>query len=234
VSKIIIGADLVQAEAVVVAYLSGDEILKKVFAERQDAHKLMASLMFSKSVGEVTKEERFVGKTLRHALNYDAGVATVAKKLECPRPEAKKYYDLARAGNPKILEYHQQTKQLLMDNNMTLYGLLGDTCKFRGRWDDDTFRAAYAFRPQNCVGRLLNDAWVEFYDKHGDEYDMLFTLHDGFYVVCEDKDYEIERLVGFMRKTMLRSVDVSGEEMLINVDFSIGKSWGTMKELKGI
>lgn len=233
-AKIIIGVDLVQAEAVVVAYLVKDEILKKVFKNQEDAHKLMASLMFAKSIKEITKEERFVGKTLRHALNYDAGVSTVQKKLECPRPEAKKYYDLARAGNPKILEYHQQTRELLMENNMTLFGLLGDQCKFRGRWDAETFRAAYAWRPQNCVGRLLNAAWVEFYDKHGDEYELLFQLHDGMYVAIEDKDVEIERLVGILRKCMLRPVDVSGEEMLINVDFSIGKNWGEMKELKGV
>ena len=230
-SKIIIGADLVQAEAVCVAYLSGDEVLKKIFKDRGDAHKLMASLMFKKPVEDVTPEERAVGKTLRHALNYDAGVTTVAKKLDCPRPEAKKYYDLARAGNPKILEYHQQTKRLLMDNGMVLYGLLGDRCKFRGRWDDDTFRAGYAFRPQNCVGRLLNEAWCEFYDKHADEYEMLFTLHDGFYVTCEDDKDEIKRLVGFMEKCMLRPVEVNGETMLINVDFSVGPNWSDMKEL---
>ena len=69
----------VLAEAVVVAYLINDVKLKKLLQDSfgksdeecvengWDVHKITAASMFGCSVFDVTKEQRTVGKTIRHA-----------------------------------------------------------------------------------------------------------------------------------------------------------------------
>jgi len=86
---VILQADYKQAEAVVVAYLINDVKMKKLFqdsfgksdeecaANGWDIHKLTAAAMFGVPVTEVTKEQRTVGKTIRHAcVDKDTEVLT--------------------------------------------------------------------------------------------------------------------------------------------------------------
>jgi len=86
---ILLQADYKQAEAVVVAYLINDVKLKKLFqdsfgksdeeckANGWDVHKITAASMFGCSVLDVTKEQRTVGKTIRHAcVDKDTEVLT--------------------------------------------------------------------------------------------------------------------------------------------------------------
>ncbi len=60
---LIIDADSSQIEARVLAWLSGQDDLTEAFRKGEDVYKIMASAIYSKSVEEITKEERFVGKT---------------------------------------------------------------------------------------------------------------------------------------------------------------------------
>ncbi|MFA5152798.1 MAG: DNA polymerase, partial [Clostridia bacterium] len=78
----IIQADYSQAEAVVMAYLTGDHKLKKMFRDSfglsgsekkvlgYDIHKMTFAQMAGIDVSQVTKEQRQAGKTVRHATNY--------------------------------------------------------------------------------------------------------------------------------------------------------------------
>jgi DNA polymerase I-like protein with 3'-5' exonuclease and polymerase domains len=59
----IIDADSAQIEARVLAWLAGQEDLVKSFANKEDVYKKMASAIYNKPESEITKEERFVGKT---------------------------------------------------------------------------------------------------------------------------------------------------------------------------
>lgn len=59
----VIDADSSQIEARVLAWLSGQNDLVEAFAKGEDVYKIMASAIYNKDVLEITKEERFVGKT---------------------------------------------------------------------------------------------------------------------------------------------------------------------------
>jgi hypothetical protein len=59
----IIDADSAQIEARVLAWLAGQENLVQGFANQEDVYKKMASAIYGKPEGDITKEERFVGKT---------------------------------------------------------------------------------------------------------------------------------------------------------------------------
>lgn len=60
----LIDSDSSQIEARTLAWLAGENLLVDAFASGQDVYKLMAGKIYGKPADEVTKEERFFGKTV--------------------------------------------------------------------------------------------------------------------------------------------------------------------------
>ena len=233
-------ADYIQAEAVVVAYCIGDEMLKRMFkaafglsreerkAKNYDVHKLTAALMFGVPITEVTEDQRTRGKRIRHSTNYSAGPAVLAADLSCPMNEAKALLDQFHASCPQLKLWHREIEKELY-RTRTLTNLLGRKHRFLERWGDELFRSAYSYIPQSTVGDLLNTALVRLYNNYGTEADICLQLHDAIYVVCH-KD-EVEDMMERMKQSMMIPLMCNGEEFKIDVDFSVGPSWGEQEEI---
>lgn len=233
-------ADYIQAEAVVVAYCIGDEILKKMFKaafglsreekalKNYDVHKLTAAVMFGVQITDVTDDQRTRGKRIRHSTNYSAGPAVLAADLACPLNEAKALLEQFHASCPQLRLWHRDIeKQLYLTRTLT--NLLGRKHKFHERWGEELFRSAYSYIPQSTVGDLLNTALVRLYKRYGHELEICLQLHDALYVIIpEDK---VEETKEKMREAMLMPLRCNDEEFMIDVDFSAGKTWGEMKEI---
>ena len=58
-----IDSDSSQIEARTLAWLAGQDDLVKAFEDGEDVYKIMASAIYGKDVSQITKDERFVGKT---------------------------------------------------------------------------------------------------------------------------------------------------------------------------
>ena len=113
--KVFIEADLSQAEARVVAYLSEEDRLIDLFDKGVDIHKHVASWIFNKPVEQVTtgdkESEREIAKHLIHASNYGIGPRTFSKVASISESQSKlllqKYFDTF----PKIKAWHIQIQQ---------------------------------------------------------------------------------------------------------------------------
>ena len=70
---VIVSSDSSQIEARVLAWLSGQQDLVDAFANGDDVYKIMASKIYSKPTGQITSEERFVGKTTILGCGYGMG-----------------------------------------------------------------------------------------------------------------------------------------------------------------
>tara|TARA_R110000868_G_scaffold18899_7_gene82205 strand:- start:3345 stop:5219 length:1875 start_codon:yes stop_codon:yes gene_type:complete len=70
---VIINCDSSQIEARTLAWLAGQEDVVEAFARREDVYKKMASVIYGKAEGDVTKEERFIGKTTILGAGYGMG-----------------------------------------------------------------------------------------------------------------------------------------------------------------
>ena len=234
-------ADYMQAEAVVVAYETRDIFLINLFKEsfglsreerknrNLDVHKLTASMLFGVPIGAVTKEQRKIGKALRHATNYSAGPSVVANKLGCSLTEGKQLLQRHLEANPQLTLWHRRLRDQLR-RNRTLYNLFGRRHEFLGRWGDQLFRSAYSYIPQSTVGELLNRRLSAFYKKYGNDIAIILQLHDAIYTLHRhDEDEDIRNA---MRECMLYPLVSSyQEEFTIDVDFSIGPSWGELEEV---
>lgn len=89
----ILGFDLSQAELRAIAGEAQETALLEAFANGDDVHTLTASLMLGVPIGEVTKDQRAIGKTMNFALLYGMGVKSLSERLAVPREEAQKLYD---------------------------------------------------------------------------------------------------------------------------------------------
>jgi DNA polymerase len=79
---VIIDCDSSQIEARVLAWLSGQDDLVEAFANKQDVYKIMASKIYRKPVEEISKEERFMGKTVVLGCGYGLGAAKFQSSLK--------------------------------------------------------------------------------------------------------------------------------------------------------
>ena len=82
---VIIDCDSSQIEARVLAWLSGQDDLVQAFANREDVYKIMASKIFHKPVDEISKEERFLGKTVVLGCGYGLGAVKFQASLKTAR-----------------------------------------------------------------------------------------------------------------------------------------------------
>ena len=102
-----IDSDSSQIEARTLAWLAGQDDLVEAFDRGEDVYKIMASAIYGKAVDEITKDERFVGKTTILGAGYGMGAAKFQAQLKnfgvvVELDEAKRIIDTYRATYPKI------------------------------------------------------------------------------------------------------------------------------------
>jgi len=103
-----IAADYSQIELRILALLSGDPELGKIFKAGKDVHAAVASLVFGVPEAEVTREMRRRAKVINFGIIYGMGVNALKINLNSTREEAQKFYDDYFATFPRIKEYFQE------------------------------------------------------------------------------------------------------------------------------
>ena len=102
-----IDSDSSQIEARTLAWLAGQDDLVEAFDRGEDVYKIMASAIYGKAVEEITKDERFVGKTTILGAGYGMGAAKFQAQLKnfgvvVELEEAKRIIDTYRETYPRI------------------------------------------------------------------------------------------------------------------------------------
>jgi DNA polymerase len=124
-----IDSDSSQIEARTLAWLAEQDDLVEAFDRGEDVYKIMASAIYSKDVSEITKDERFVGKTTILGCGYGMGATKFKLQLknfgvQIEEKEAKRIIDTYRATYPKITELWKSAatalKAILQNQQTTL------------------------------------------------------------------------------------------------------------------
>jgi len=115
---LMIDSDSSQIEARTLAWLAGQDDLVEAFQNGEDVYKIMASAIYGKTVDEITKDERFVGKTTILGAGYGMGAAKFQAQLknfgvEVPLEEAKRIIDTYRMTYPKIAAFWKEAGKAL-------------------------------------------------------------------------------------------------------------------------
>ena len=104
-----IDSDSSQIEARTLAWLAGQDDLVKAFEEGEDVYKIMATAIYGKRIEEITKDERFVGKTTILGAGYGMGATKFQAQLknfgvEVEIEEAQRIINTYRNTYPKITQ----------------------------------------------------------------------------------------------------------------------------------
>ena len=104
---VMIDSDSSQIEARTLAWLAGQDDLVNAFERGEDVYKIMASAIYGKKIEEITKDERFVGKTTILGAGYGMGAVKFRTQLktfgvEVSEDEAKRIIDTYRRTYPNI------------------------------------------------------------------------------------------------------------------------------------
>jgi DNA polymerase len=137
---VIIDCDSSQIEARTVAWLSGQQDLVDAFDKGEDVYKIMASSIYGKPVEEVTKDERFVGKTTILGAGYGMGAAKFQAQLktfgvDTPLEECQRIIDVYRktyTAIPALWKQGQKCLDSIISNNAANFGVV-DAVQFDPR-----------------------------------------------------------------------------------------------------
>jgi DNA polymerase len=104
---VMLDSDSSQIEARTLAWLAGQDDLVQAFENGEDVYRIMASAIYGKPESEITKDERFVGKTTILGAGYGMGAAKFKAQLktfgvDIELTEAKRIIDTYRKTYPEI------------------------------------------------------------------------------------------------------------------------------------
>lgn len=233
--KVIIQVDSSQAEPRIVAVLSEDWELLAAFDAGVDIHRRTAGLMFGYTqklelspiykhpiVDLLPKDgpERYTGKTIRNAGNYDMkkhtcmiNFNTNAQKYDIPMSisewKAGVMLELFHVESPKIKDkFHADIKQAL-DNSRVLIDPMGGVRVFNGRLDESLYGEGYANIPQRTVAHLVQGAALKIDDELNGDTEVLWAeeKHDALYLQAPEANWEV--YARMMKKHMEIPIDFS-------------------------
>jgi hypothetical protein len=129
----IIEADSAQIEARVLAWLAEQQDLVTAFANKEDVYKKMASTIYGVAVDDVTKDQRFVGKTTILGAGYGMGAVKFQAQLktfgfDMPLDEARRVINIYRDANWNISNLWKECQIMLrymVQGNRVNFGKAG-------------------------------------------------------------------------------------------------------------
>jgi len=229
--KVILVADASQAEARVVAVLSEDWELLEAF-DKIDIHRRTAALIFGYTnklelsadfhhpiIDKLPKDgpERFTGKKVRHAGNYDmkkhrlmTEFNTDAQKYEINMDisewRAGQMLDQFHFASPKIRGvFHRDIKDAI-DSSRVLIDPMGGVRIFNGRMDD-IYGEAYANIPQRTVAHLVQGAALKIDEELDGDALWIEEKHDSLCLEAPANNWE--PYARLMKKHMEETIDFS-------------------------
>jgi DNA polymerase len=130
---LVINADSSQIEARTLAWLAEQNDLVDAFERGEDVYKIMASSIYGKSVSEITKDERFMGKTTILGAGYGMGAVKFKTQLkrdnvDLPEEECKRIIDVYRETYewiPALWKQAGKALDAILDNQTVALGRPG-------------------------------------------------------------------------------------------------------------
>ncbi len=197
-------ADYSQIELRVMAHLSHDENMIRVFNEGKDLHAATASNIYKKPIEEVTRDERTKSKRANFGIIYGITVFGLAERLDISRDEAKQLIDGYFETFPRVHDYMEQAKQQARQKGYveTLFGrrrylpdINSQNATVRGFAERNAINAPI----QGTAADIIKVAMIRIYRRfrqEGIRSKMILQVHDelNFSVYPEEKE-QVERIV---------------------------------------
>ncbi|MFY7843268.1 MAG: DNA polymerase I [Rhabdochlamydiaceae bacterium] len=222
-------ADYSQIELRLLAHLSEDTELMKAFHDRIDVHNYTASLMFNKTIEEVTPSMRHQAKAINYGILYGQQAYGLAQTAKINYSEAQEFIKKYFLRYPKVHEYLESCKEQARKDGFvrTITGRLRplpDILSKNSMLRQASERLAINSPLQGSNADIIKQSMIEIDDyliKHPQKGKMLLQIHDE--LLFETPDEELICFSSFVKDKMETVVSL---KVPLVVDISFGKNWG--------
>ena len=221
-------ADYSQIELRVMAHLSQDAEMIKVFSEGKDLHAATAANIYKKPIEEVTRDERTKSKRANFGIIYGITVFGLAERLDIPRDEAKMLIDGYFETFPQVHDYMEKSKEVAREKGYvtTLFGrrrYLPDINSHNATVRGFAERNAINAPIQGTAADIIKVAMIRIYNRfkaEGIHSKMILQVHDelNFSVYPDEK----EKVEGIVLQEMQNALKLN---VPLVADSGFGKNW---------
>ncbi|MGH7257464.1 MAG: DNA polymerase I [Nitrospiraceae bacterium] len=224
-------ADYSQIEPRILAHLSQDERLLRVFSQGEDIHMATATEIFRLPPDQITKDMRRAAKTVVFGIVYGISPFGLASNIGVPQAEAKKYIET-------FFERFAAVKAL-MDGNIAGAKEKGYTTTILGRrrpipelQSSDPAQRGFGERMavnspiQGSAADLIKVAMIQVNRRLRQELPatkMILQVHDE--LIFEAPEEELEQATQLVKTEMEATGTALGLSVPLKVDVGVGKNW---------
>ncbi|MGK0617871.1 DNA polymerase I [Meiothermus cerbereus] len=219
-------ADYSQIELRVLAHLSGDENLIKVFREGKDIHTQTAAWMFGLDLDQVASEQRRAAKTINFGVLYGMSAHRLSNELSIPYADAERFIERYFASYPRVRAW---IEQVLTDARQkgyveTMFGRRRFVADLDARIRsvrEAAERMAFNMPVQGTAADLMKLAMVKLQPElEGLEAHLVLQVHDELLV--EAPAHKAEQVARVVREVMQKAWAF---EVPLEVGTGIGENW---------
>lgn len=231
----LLALDYSQIELRVLAILSQDEELIRIFQAGEDIHSAVASRVFGVTEKEVTKEMRRRAKVINFGIIYGMGINALKVNLGTTREEAQKFQDNYFATFPTIKQYFDLViegarkrgyTETLFGRRRYLPSLRSPLPQIRAGAE----RMAMNAPLQGTAADIIKLAMISVDKKLAlvglqGQVNLLLQVHDE--LIYEVESGVVEKTARLIKEEMEGVLD---NKLPLVVSVSLGSSWGEMEK----
>ncbi len=224
----LISADYSQVELRLVAVLADVLALKEAFEHGVDIHTATAMKVFGLTAEQVTPEIRRHAKAINFGVIYGISQYGLAKQINVPVAEAKKYIDAYFAKMPEIKDFMEKTIAFARKHGYVVTPF-GRKCAVAGINDKNQRISSFAERAamnapiQGGAADIMKKAMNNMHNaliKGGFKSKILLQVHDE--MVIEAPENEVEEVSSLLKKVMENAVDY---DVKFVAEVGVGDNW---------
>jgi len=218
-------ADYSQIELRVLAHLSGDENLRRIFLEGHDIHTQTAAWMFGIEDEDVDVFQRRAAKTVNFGVLYGMSAHRLSRQLGIGHKEAQSFINRYFESYPGVRRYIEETLETARSRGYveTLFGrrrFISELNSHARNAREAAERAAFNMPIQGTAADLIKLAMVALDKKLPREAGLLLQVHDELIVeVPQHSANEVAQIVSEVMENIWKL------EVPLKVDIGIGENW---------
>ena len=224
----LISADYSQVELRILAHVSGEQVLKDIFARGEDVHAATAAEMFGVSPADIDPGLRSKAKMINFGIVYGLSAFGLADRLDIPKDEAGEFIDRYLGRFPKVREFIETTVERATEEGhvTTLLGRRRRIPELRSRkWGTRSLgeRLAVNTPIQGSAADIIKVAMVRARQALGDaglSTRLVLQIHDE--LLYEAPEAEVEAASEVVVHAM---VDAHELDPPLAVDVGSGDNW---------
>jgi DNA polymerase-1 len=224
----LVSADYSQVELRILSHISGEQVLRDIFARGEDVHTATAGEIFGVTPDQVDPGLRSKAKMVNFGIVYGLSAFGLADRLDIPQEEAQEFIDRYLGRFPKVKQFIDDTIESAKESGYvkTLFGRMRRIPELRARQRQTRMlgeRLAVNTVIQGTAADIIKVAMVRSRAAVADaglSARLVLQIHDE--LLFEAPEHEADQVAEIVRREMVAACDLDPP---LAVDVGIGDNW---------